>query len=143
MQFSPEFRRLGNQIETRTATVGVCGMGYVGLPLAAAAANAGFTLIGFDIDQNKTKALNEGVSYISDVSSNDIKGLVEAGKFRGSHDFRELSKCDVVAVCVPTPLTRHREPDLSFIETTSRTIAANMRPGQLIILEFNYLSRHN
>ena len=111
--------------------------------LAAAAANAGFTLIGFDIDQNKTKALNEGVSYISDVSSNDIKGLVEAGKFRGSHDFRELSKCDVVAVCVPTPLTRHREPDLSFIETTSRTIAANMRPGQLIILEFNYLSWHN
>ena len=72
---SPEVHRLRSRIETRTATVGVCGMGYVGLPLAVAAANAGFTLIGFDIDQDKTKALNEGVSYITGVGSDNLKDL--------------------------------------------------------------------
>jgi UDP-N-acetyl-D-glucosamine dehydrogenase len=135
MEVNPAIPKLRSRIETRTATVGVCGMGYVGLPLAAAAAKAGFELIGFDIDQNKTTALNEGVSYIDAVSSGDIKSLKKIGKFRASHDFSELSGCDVIAVCVPTPLSSHREPDLSFIEATSRTIAANIRPGQLIILE--------
>jgi UDP-N-acetyl-D-glucosamine dehydrogenase len=128
-------RRLRALIENRTATVGVCGMGYVGLPLAAAAAKAGFTLIGFDIDKIKTETINSGASYIDAVRGADLKALVEAGRLHATDDFSELSQCDVIAVCVPTPLSAHREPDLSFVETTVKTIAANLRAGQLIIIE--------
>jgi UDP-N-acetyl-D-glucosamine dehydrogenase len=132
---NPAINRLRGLIENRTATVGVLGMGYVGLPLAAAAAKAGFTLIGFDIDKIKTETLNSGASYIDAVCGADLKALVEAGRFRATNDFSELSQCDVLAVCVPTPLSAHREPDLSFVETTVKMIATNLRAGQLIIIE--------
>ena len=138
---NPAINRLRALIENRTATVGVCGMGYVGLPLAAAAAKAGFTLIGFDIDKTKTETLNSGASYIDAVSGADLKALVEARRLRATDDFSDLSQCDVIAVCVPTPLSAHREPDLSFVEMTVKTIATNLRAGQLIIIEFDNLSR--
>jgi UDP-N-acetyl-D-glucosamine dehydrogenase len=127
--------QLRTRISSRSATVGVCGMGYVGLPLATSAAKAGFTLIGFDIDENKVKALNGGLSYIDGVSNEDLDRLRQSNKFRASGDFSELSLCDVIAVCVPTPLTRHREPDLSYVEQTAETIRAHIRDGQLIVIE--------
>jgi len=135
MKLAPQFVELMNRLESRTAVVGICGLGYVGLPLAIAAAGAGYPVIGFDIDKSKTEALNRGTSYIDGVSSTDVQRLHAAGRFRGSCDFAELSACDIIAVCVPTPLTPHREPDLSFVESTARTIAQSLKFGQLIILE--------
>jgi UDP-N-acetyl-D-glucosamine dehydrogenase len=131
----PPIAELNTRIGDRTAAVGVCGMGYVGLPLAVAAARAGYAVIGFDIDAAKTRALNEANSYIEAVSTDVLKNLRSAGRFRASCDFAELAVCDVIVICVPTPLTRHREPDLSFVEATVRMIAATLRPGQLIVLE--------
>ncbi|MEZ5783130.1 MAG: nucleotide sugar dehydrogenase [Rhizobiaceae bacterium] len=117
------------------ARVGIIGLGYVGLPLAMAMAGGSFPTRGFDIDPEKVEKLNAGASYIEAVSSETLSGALEEKRFRATADFSELAACDVVIICVPTPLTRHREPDLSFIETTARAIAEHLRPGQLIVLE--------
>ncbi|MFC3069198.1 nucleotide sugar dehydrogenase [Phenylobacterium soli] len=129
------FDRLRAALAEKTATAGIIGLGYVGLPLAAAAGRGGFRTLGFDIDPAKTVELNAGRSYIEAVSAHELKGLVEAGRFEATADFARLSDCDVVVICVPTPLDRHREPDLSYIEATGRDIAAALRPGQLVVLE--------
>lgn len=123
------------RLESRTATVGVVGLGYVGLPLAVAMSGGGFATLGFDIDQFKVDTLNSGSSYIEAVPHALLGSVLKAGKFRASGDFTELAACDAIIICVPTPLTRHREPDLSFIENTSRAIAERLRPGQLVVLE--------
>lgn len=115
--------------------VGVIGLGYVGLPLAAACARAGFQTVGFDIDPEKPERLNRGESYIDAVSSEELGCLVADGRFRATDDFSGLADCDVAVICVPTPLTRQREPDLSYVEATVRTIAASLRRGQLVALE--------
>jgi UDP-N-acetyl-D-glucosamine dehydrogenase len=123
------------RIEARKARVGVIGLGYVGLPLAAAAARAGFATTGFDIDPEKAAQLNDGHSYIDAVSDAALAQIVDDGRLRATDDFAELADCDAIAICVPTPLTRQREPDLSFVEATVRTIALTLRPGQLVVLE--------
>jgi UDP-N-acetyl-D-glucosamine dehydrogenase len=132
---NPEISLLRDRLSQRRATVGVCGMGYVGLPLAAAAAKAGHGVIGFDIDEAKIELLNRGQSYIDAVKSHDLADFIAQGLFKASSDFTELAHCDVIVVCVPTPLSKQREPDLTFVETTSRTIAKNLRKGQLVIVE--------
>src|SRR5688572_24747967 len=109
-------------------------MGYVGLPLAAAIADAGFHILGFDIDAGKVAVLNGGESYIASVTNGVLHPFVKSGQFQASADFARLDECDVVVICVPTPLTRHREPDLSFVEETARSIARTLRPGQLTVL---------
>jgi UDP-N-acetyl-D-glucosamine dehydrogenase len=123
------------RLADRSARVGVIGLGYVGLPLAAAAGRAGFAVIGFDIDPAKAERLNRAHSYIDAVADGHLATLIAAGRFEATDDFARLADCDVAAICVPTPLTRHREPDLSFVEATVRTIALTLRPGQLIVLE--------
>jgi UDP-N-acetyl-D-glucosamine dehydrogenase len=123
------------RLQARGATIGIIGLGYVGLPLAAAAARAGFSVIGFDIDPQKPERLNRGVSYIDAVPSEELARLVAEHRFHATDDFARLSDCDVVAICVPTPLTRQREPDLSYVEATVRTVALTLRPGQLVVLE--------
>ena len=123
------------RLQARTATIGVIGLGYVGLPLAAAAARAGFSTIGFDIDPQKAEQLNRGRSYIGAVTSAELESLVSERRFRATDDFAVLTDCDVVAICVPTPLTRQREPDLSYVESTARTVALTLRSGQLVVLE--------
>jgi UDP-N-acetyl-D-glucosamine dehydrogenase len=135
MRGTPAISELMNRLAHKTATVGVCGLGYVGLPLGIAAANAGFPVIGFDVDETKTAALNRGESYIDGVNRADVSRLIDAKRFRASSKFAELAACDVIVICVPTPLSRQREPDLSFVESTSHRIAASLRPGQLIVLE--------
>lgn len=115
--------------------VGICGLGYVGLPLASAAARAGFRTIGFDIDASKISRLNDGQSYIDAVTSETLAQHVARGLFRASADFAAMSLCDIIIICVPTPLTRHREPDMSYVSGTGRSIAAALKPGQLIVLE--------
>lgn len=130
------FDQLAAALDARTATVGVIGLGYVGLPLAAAAAGrGGLKTIGFDVDAEKTAQLNTGESYIAATPSEKLSALVKGKKFRATTDFSELAACDVIVICVPTPLTRYREPDLSFIEITSKAIAERLRPGQLVVLE--------
>lgn len=122
-------------IEKGLARCAVIGLGYVGLPLAVAMARAGFSTLGFDIDPQKATLLNSGTSYIGAVTSEDLAQMVNSGQFRATDQFRRLADCDVIVICVPTPLTRHREPDLSFVRSTAATIAATLRRGQLIILE--------
>lgn len=123
------------KIANRTAVAGIIGLGYVGLPLAAAVARAGFRAIGFDVDASKVAALNEGRSYIEAVRSEVLASLVASGAFQATADAFALSGCDIIVICVPTPLSKQREPDLQFVVDTSRTIAAHLRHGQLVVLE--------
>jgi UDP-N-acetyl-D-glucosamine dehydrogenase len=132
---NPIFDGLLERISTRAARAGVIGLGYVGLPLAIAVARKGFSVTGFDIDPDKIVALDEGRSYIAGVSDEALSEQAAASRFRSTTDFSLLAECDVVIICVPTPLTRHRDPDLSFVEATSRAIARSLRRGQLVVLE--------
>lgn len=122
-------------ISARTAIVGVIGLGYVGLPLAMACGRAGFSTIGFDIDPEKIVQLNHGDSYIDAVSDEALSVERKAQRFSATADFSRLPKCDIIIICVPTPLSRNREPDLRFVEATVQNIASRLRPGQLIVLE--------
>ena len=124
---------LKDKIAARTARVGVIGLGYVGLPLAVTAAKAGFPVTGFDVDQSKCDRLNAGESYIEAVSDADLADVTE--KFDWTTDFARLAEADVIVICVPTPLTRQREPDLSFVERTAETIAQHLTAGTLVALE--------
>src|SRR5581483_7943690 len=115
----------------RDGRVGVIGLGYVGLPLVGAIAQSGFTVVGFDVDAEKVAALNAGRSYIRHIADASIAALVKEGRFSAVTDFGELAAVDAVLICVPTPLTRHREPDLSYIVRTTEAIAPHLRRGQL------------
>ncbi len=126
---------LSNKIETRNARAGVIGLGYVGLPMAIAIARSGFAVTGFDIDPNKIVSLEARRSYIDAVASDDLAAEIDSQRFSATTDFAGLAACDIIVICVPTPLTRHRDPDLSFVEATSRSIAAHLRAGQLVVLE--------
>ncbi len=126
---------LGDRLSRREAIVGVIGLGYVGLPLAAACARGGFRTVGFDVDLAKVEALNGGHSYIDAVASDEVATFLASGHFGATADFSRLTECDIVVICVPTPLTRHRDPDLKYVMTTAETIAAHLRRGQLVILE--------
>lgn len=123
-----------NKIERKGAIVGIIGMGYVGLPLAILCSDGGFQTIGFDIDEEKTKKLNDGISYIKHIKEEDIKKAKEKN-FHATSDFKKLSKCDVIIICVPTPLTENLEPDMQYIENTGLEISKNLRKEQLIVLE--------
>jgi len=116
-------------------TVGVIGMGYVGVPLAAAFCEAGIRILGFDIDSAKTDQLNAGVSYIKHISSARIQTALKAGLFEATADMDRLGEPDALLICVPTPLTKHLEPDLSFVVGTTESIARRLRRGQIVILE--------
>ncbi|TIR27450.1 MAG: nucleotide sugar dehydrogenase [Mesorhizobium sp.] len=129
------YDHLLDRISARAAQVGVIGLGYVGLPLAVAVARAGFPVSGFDIEAHKVESLNNGQSYIEAVTSTALAGQVASGRFRATADFSELAVCEVIIICVPTPLTKNREPDLSFVRNTAVTIAKHLRPGQLVVLE--------
>eukprot|EP00913_Durusdinium_trenchii_P027029 g25364.t1 len=122
-------------IAARTAKAGVIGLGYVGLPLAMAFARAGFSVTGFDIDPTKIDFIGRRESYIEAVPSDVLAAECAAGRFTATCDFERLAQCDVIAICVPTPLTAHRDPDLSFVAQTAEAIARTLRPGQLVVLE--------
>lgn len=119
----------------RTATIGIVGLGYVGIPLALAAVRAGFRVIGADIDAPRVAQINRGESFIKHIPSAAMQEAVGAGRFSATTDMARLADADAILICVPTPLTRHREPDLSFVESTTRAIAQHLRAGQLVVLE--------
>lgn len=126
---------LMQRIGERRAVVGVIGLGYVGLPLAARAARLGYRVIGFDVSAARVEQINSGVSYISDVPSEEIAPLARSGALSATVDTARMAECDVLVICVPTPLNATRDPDLSYIEVAADDVAAALRPGQLVILE--------
>jgi len=127
--------KLLQKIETKQARVGIIGLGYVGLPLAVEFARAGFHVVGFDVDDRKVTALNNGTSYIPDVSSEHVADVVGKGLFRATTDETALTDVDVIDICVPTPLRKTRDPDLSYVQQAVETTARVLRRGQLVILE--------
>ena len=124
-------------IEKRTAKIGVIGLGYVGLPIVLRFCEEGFNVVGFDVDPGKIKLLKEGTSYIKHIPSEQIASFIKGPRpsFRATADMSELSKVDAAIICVPTPLSDKREPDLSYVESTAKEIAKYLRPGQIVSLE--------
>jgi UDP-N-acetyl-D-glucosamine dehydrogenase len=122
------------QIEAKQALVGIIGLGYVGLPLAEAFTAGGFRVLGFDIDTKKIDKLTRGESYIGHIGADTIQKMLRQG-FTVTADFQRLREADAILICVPTPLTTAREPDLAYVENSARAIAATLRPGQLVVLE--------
>ena len=128
-------QQLESLIKDKSAIVGVIGLGYVGLPLIVEFALKGFKGIGFEVDANKINEINAGRSYIPDVPTENVEKTVKAGKLSATTDFSRLSECDVIIVCVPTPLRKTKDPDMSFILSAGGQIKKYKRPGQLVILE--------
>ena len=126
---------LADHIAARSARVGVIGLGYVGLPLAVEFARAGFTTVGIDVDTRKTDAVNQGTSYIPDVPTEEVARLVASGKLRATTDAAVLAGLDTVNICVPTPLRKTKDPDMSFVVSAVEKVAAHLHPGMLVILE--------
>lgn len=124
-----------NRVINRESVIAIVGMGYVGLPLATAAYDAGYKVLGFDVDPAKIAMINRGVSPIGRIGNDKIGKMRDAGKFEVTDDFNRLAECDVITICVPTPLNTYREPDLSYVVDTTRAIGDNLRPGQIISLE--------
>ena len=128
-------KNLIDRIERKKALIGVVGLGYVGLPLVREFCRAGLKVLGFDVDAAKVKALKAGRSYIEHIPSKSVKEMVAAKAFDATTDFKKLSKPDCILICVPTPLTKMRDPDMSYVEATAHAVAAVLRKGQLIVLE--------
>ena len=126
---------LAERIQRHESCVGVVGQGYVGLPLSLLFAEAGFPVLAFDVDHTKVEALNAGHSYIAHIGFDRVASARHGGNFRATTEFAELAACDAILVCLPTPLGRHREPDLSYILGAAREIAARLRNDQLVVLE--------
>ena len=122
-------------MKRRTARIGVIGLGYVGLPLATEFAKAGFRVTGFEINARRVQALNAGRSYIQDVPTRDVRALVRTGRLRATTDFDDLKSMDAIDICVPTPLRKTKDPDVSYILAAVREIAPRLKRGQLVVLE--------
>lgn len=123
------------KIKNKSVVVGIIGLGYVGLPLSLAFAAKKISVIGFDLDEKKINLLNRGKSYLKHINYEKIQRAVESGYLKATSDFSRLSEVDAVLICVPTPLTEHREPDMTFVKNTAITIAKYLRKGQLVVLE--------
>src|SRR5579863_7687901 len=126
---------LREKIKTHTARVGVVGLGYVGLPLAVEFAKAGFAVTGIDLNEEKTRRVNAGDSYIPDIPSSILAPLVESGKLRATTDFSAVLELDTIYICVPTPLRKTKDPDMSYIVSSCQEIAKHLHAGMLVILE--------
>jgi UDP-N-acetyl-D-glucosamine dehydrogenase len=135
MAVNPRFEALERKIKNRTAHIGIVGLGYVGLPLAVEFAQAGFRVVGIDLDQRKTRAVNAGTSYIEDVATTTLKPLVRDGSIRAQSDYSGCGKLDAILIAVPTPLRKTKDPDISYIVASLDSISSQVRAGQLIVLE--------
>jgi UDP-N-acetyl-D-glucosamine dehydrogenase len=129
------FNDIQAKIESKKITIGVIGLGYVGLPLAYEYAAAGIMTIGFDIDDEKISQLKNGINYIVDIDSKGVKNCIESGKLQATTDFSKVEICDAIFICVPTPFTPNKEPDISFIEQSAGEVSKYIQKGQIIILK--------
>lgn len=128
-------QQLHAAIDTRRAKVAIIGLGYVGLPLSLAFCRAGFHVLGFDVDPHKIELLNRGESYLKHLPREPIVQAIRDARLSATSDFEQLSAADAVLICVPTPLTRHREPEMRYVRETAEVVARHLRPGQLVVLE--------
>src|SRR6266849_1449304 len=128
-------RTLEDKIRNRKARVGIVGLGYVGLPLAVEFVKAGFEVIGIDLSESKVAKVNAGESYIADIPEGVFEPLVKSGKLRATNDFRVITELDTVNICVPTPLRKTKDPDMSYIVSACQEIAKYFHKGMLVILE--------
>ncbi len=135
LQLTGTARQLEEKIDDKTATIGVVGLGYVGLPLAVEFASRGFRTIGIDLNSERVIRLNAGQNLIEDVDDDDLRKVVENGTFRATDDFSEGDDIDIFYICVPTPVTSAKDPDTSYIESASKSIAKHLRAGQMVILK--------
>lgn len=126
---------LKERIQNKTATLGVCGLGYVGLPLAVEKAKAGFKVVGFDVQKAKVDMVNSGHNYIGDVVNEDLASIVASGNLRATTDFASVASCDCVCIAVPTPLGKHQEPDVSYVKASTESIAPYLHKDMLVVLE--------
>ena len=128
-------KELLEKIKNKEITVGVVGLGYVGLPLAVEKAKAGFKTIGFDVQKAKVDMVNEGHNYIGDVVDSDLKKIVEEGMLTATTDFSFVRDVDFIAICVPTPLDKHQQPDISYVRSSAEAIAKHLKKGTMVVLE--------
>lgn len=128
-------QRLLQKIQQKTMTVGVVGLGYVGLPLAVEKAKAGYKTVGFDIQDSKVDMVNRGINYIGDVVDADLKKLVDSGMLRATSDFSFVKDVDFIAICVPTPLDDHQQPDISYVKSSTEAISNYLTKGTVVVLE--------
>lgn len=126
---------LKQKIQNKTATLGVCGLGYVGLPLAVEKAKAGFRVVGFDVQKAKVDMVNAGHNYIGDVVNEDLAAIVASGNLHATTDFAAVASCDCVCIAVPTPLDKHQEPDISYVKSSTESIAPYLHKDMLVVLE--------
>lgn len=126
---------LKEKILDKTATLGVCGLGYVGLPLAVEKAKAGFKVVGFDVQVKKVNMVNTGHNYIGDVVNEDLAAIVASGNLRATNNFAEVASCDCICIAVPTPLDKHQEPDISYVKSSVENIAPYLHKDMLVVLE--------
>ena len=129
------YTTLLEKISTQRAVIGLIGLGYVGLPLAARAGRLGFRVLGFDVSAAKVRTINAGESDVGDVPGDTIAALRQQDRLEATTEMTRLGECDLIIICVPTPLNKTRDPDMSYIEQAANDIAAALRPGQLIVLE--------
>src|SRR5215813_9291085 len=127
--------QLENRIKSKTARFGVIGLGYVGLPLALTLSEAGFDVTGIDIDTNRVDSIVAGRSYITDITEQHLQQAISQKRFRATTDLSEIRNLDAISICVPTPLRKTKDPDMSYVISAADAIAKVLRPGQLIILE--------
>jgi len=123
------------KIEDKSVKVGIIGLGYVGLPLSLTFVDKGITALGFDVDQKKIDLIEKGENYIKHLSEDGVKNAIEKKLFEATTDFSRLKDVDAIIICVPTPLNKQRDPDLSYVESTARAIGEHLQPGQLVVLE--------
>jgi UDP-N-acetyl-D-glucosamine dehydrogenase len=129
---------MGNLIEkikNKSAVIGVIGLGYVGLPLAVEKAKTGYHVIGFDVQEKKISMVNEGINYIGDIVNSDLKEVVDKGFLSATSDYSKLEGCDAVTICVPTPLDEHYQPDISYVEASSKEVGKYIHKDMLVVLE--------
>jgi len=135
MKATSSFIKLLNLLKDKKASIGIIGMGYVGLPLSIAYAESGFKVLGIDIDKEKVNKINNSTSYISHIPCKKLKPLVDSSSFNATNNFEEVSRLDAIILCLPTPLNKYREPDLSFIRSTLNSIGPFLKKGQVLSLE--------
>jgi UDP-N-acetyl-D-glucosamine dehydrogenase len=139
MSEQARFRRaedeLLRKIRAQEVVCGIMGLGYVGLPLAVQLAKSGYRVLGFEVSDESVNGVNAGISHIKDVSSSELAVLVDEGRITATSDMSKLAECDAISICVPTPLSKTRDPDVSYVVAATESIANFLRRGQLIILE--------
>ena len=128
-------KQLLDKIANKTAVVGIVGLGYVGLPLATEFAKSGYKTIGFDVQDKKVNSVNAGHNYIGDIVDDVFKEVVESGKLSATSDFSFIKDVDAVAICVPTPLDKYQQPDISYVKGSTESVAKYLHAGMVVVLE--------